>query len=90
MDPALLLYSRRGCCLCQGLEEKLKALEPPLALQVVDVDSDPDLQAQYGLEVPVLAVPRQGGAPAALPRVSPRLSGAALSRWLAEQLKSLG
>jgi hypothetical protein len=86
----LVLYSRQGCCLCQGLEEKLRALEPPLKLQVVDVDSDPDLQARYGLEVPVLAVLRQDAAPAALPRVSPRLSAAALNRWLAEQLNSLG
>ena len=90
MGTALLLYSRQGCCLCQGLEEKLKALEPPLTLQVVDVDRDPDLQSQYGLEVPVLALMRQDSAPAVLPRVSPRLSAAALSRWLDEQLKSLG
>ena len=94
-DPMdLLLLSRHGCCLCEGLEEKLRALELPL--QVLDVDSDPQLQARYGLEVPLLALrPRQPGAgdgqgdPASpgpggrlLPRVPPRLAGAALRQWL--------
>ena len=25
----LLLFTRQGCCLCEGLEEKLQALDPP-------------------------------------------------------------
>ena len=58
--PELLLYSRDGCCLCEGLEERLRALVPPPPLQVVNVDHDPELQARYGLEVPLLAVLRQG------------------------------
>ena len=82
----LVLYSRIGCCLCVGLEEKLRALQPPPALQVVDVDHDPDLQARFGLEVPLLALPRAEGDPLLLPRVSPRLSGDGLARWLHQQL----
>ncbi len=81
---ALLLFSRRGCCLCEGLEEKLRALEPPPPLVVVDVDQDPALQARYGLEVPVLALgpaAAEGGA-RPLPRVPPRLQGPALLVWL--------
>ena len=81
----LVLFTRRGCCLCEGLEEKLRALDPPPALRCIDVDTDPVLQARYGLEVPVLAV----GPPEAevaglspLPRPSPRLQGEALGRWL--------
>ena len=34
----LMLYSRHGCCLCEGLEERLSQILPPGALQVVDVD----------------------------------------------------
>ncbi|WP_231594833.1 glutaredoxin family protein [Synechococcus sp. CBW1107] len=86
--PALLLYSRDGCCLCEGLEERLRALVPPPRLQVVNVDHDPDLQARYGLEVPLLAVVRQGHAQL-LPRVGPRLGGDGLQRWLRKCLAEL-
>jgi hypothetical protein len=85
-DPApgaLLLYTRAGCCLCEGLEERLRALEPPPPLTLLDVDRDADLQARYGMEVPVLALPAaDGGEPQPLPRVSPRLAGARLQDWL--------
>jgi len=86
----LVLYSRRGCCLCAGLEEKLRTLTPPPVLQVIDVDSDAALQARFGIEVPVLAVARPGGSPQPLPRVSPRLIGDGLRRWLEQQLGTLG
>ncbi len=81
---ALILYTRSGCCLCEGLEERLKALEPPPPLTAVDVDGDPALQARWGLEVPVLARV-DGPAPGAaqpLPRVPPRLAGERLRQWL--------
>ena len=80
--PALVLLTRRGCCLCEGLEEKLRELD--LQLELRDVDADPALQARYGLEVPVLLQPTPGGE-RELPRASPRLSVPALGRWLAEQ-----
>ena len=84
MQP-LVLYSRKGCCLCEGLEERLRvldlaALDPPLQLEVIDIDAagfDPGLKARYDLEVPVLAL-----SVGALPRVSPRLSGDGLFTWL--------
>ena len=82
----LVLYSRQGCCLCTGLEEKLRALEPQPRLQVIDVDGDPALQARFGLEVPLLAVATTAGEPRLLPRVSPRLMGDGLARWLQQQL----
>jgi hypothetical protein len=81
--PSLILYTRAGCCLCEGLEERLRELglrEPP---RLVDVDSDPALQARYGLSVPVLAV--AAGTTAAitvLPPVPPRLNGERLRAWL--------
>ena len=61
----LVLITRQGCCLCEGLEEKLRALALPLELR--DVDRDPLLQARYGQEVPVLLLSGRE-----LPRVSPR------------------
>lgn len=77
----LVLFSRAGCCLCEGLQERLEALQPAPALQVVNVDGDPQLQGRYGLEVPVLAL-RQGDRLLDLPRVPPRLAGERLQSWL--------
>ena len=74
----LLLLTRRGCCLCEGLEQKLRLLALPLERR--DVDADPALQARYGLEVPVLLADGRE-----LPRVSPRLSPEALRRWLQDK-----
>jgi UDP-N-acetylmuramoyl-L-alanyl-D-glutamate--2,6-diaminopimelate ligase len=81
MPLSLLLFTRQGCCLCEGLEEKLRSLEPPPALSRCDVDADPLLQARYGLEVPVLAVASDAGW-RDLPRVPPRLTGEGLRQWL--------
>ena len=84
-SSGLVLFSRRGCCLCEGLEEKLRALEPALPLEIRDVDAQPALQARYGLSVPVLAM-REAGSVAEswreLPRVPPRLAGEGLRIWL--------
>jgi hypothetical protein len=121
----LILYTRAGCCLCEGLEERLRALLPavsssaspgggdltvdadavvtPLAvsgrlgqpmsalervsLRLVDVDSDPVLQARYGLSVPVLALADgPDGSISPLPPVSPRLQGEPLRTWLLRHL----
>jgi hypothetical protein len=82
----LVLYTRQGCCLCEGLEEKLLALDLPRPLRVIDVDTDPVLQGRYGFQVPVLALAASGDSPLReLPRVSPRLAGAQLRAWLIRQ-----
>ena len=79
----LTLYSRTGCCLCEGLESRLRALDLvglSIALTVIDIDmpgTAPDLRARYTLEVPVLALDGSE-----LPRVSPRLTGEGLLNWL--------
>lgn len=86
---ALLLYIRQGCCLCEGLEERLRALDPPPPLTLVDVDADPALQARYGLEVPLLAAAVGPGQLRLLPRVPPRLSGQGLASWLRRHLAAL-
>lgn len=91
MDPFLfsirsfILYSRQGCCLCEGLQERLEALVPAPVLELLDVDGDPALLARYDLRVPVLAVPAEAGGWRDLPPVPPRLAGERLGRWLRDQ-----
>ena len=51
----MLLYTRRGCHLCESAEDMLAAHARPGAVEIVDVDADPDLQRLYGSRVPVLA-----------------------------------
>jgi hypothetical protein len=53
----LTVVHRHGCDLCDEMVAELQALAgvealPPL--EVVDVDSDPELTRRYGLNVPVL------------------------------------
>lgn len=55
--PVLLtVYGREHCHLCQHMLAALQELKPdyPFQLEVVDVDSDSDLQSRYGQRVPVL------------------------------------
>ena len=78
----LVLFSRQGCCLCEGLEQRLRDLDLHalgLVLMVVDIDSptvEARLRARYDLEVPVLQLDGRE-----LARVSPRLSGDGLFNW---------
>ncbi|KAK4359068.1 hypothetical protein RND71_021297 [Anisodus tanguticus] len=59
----LILYSKPGCCLCDGLKEKLNAafsLSSPhslhdVQLQVRDITSNPQWEKAYQYEIPVLA-----------------------------------
>ncbi|HYE90577.1 MAG TPA: glutaredoxin family protein [Terriglobales bacterium] len=54
----LTLYSKPGCHLCDEMKHvvDLVSARVPLALQVVDISTDPALEARYGLEIPVLLV----------------------------------
>lgn len=53
--PALLLYSKEDCRLCERAKEALRPLceHYRVALMEVDITHEPDLLAQYGDEVPV-------------------------------------
>ena len=53
----LTLYARTYCHLCEEMLAELNALRDALVIEidVVDVDSDPELEARYGEWVPVLA-----------------------------------
>jgi Glutaredoxin-like domain (DUF836) len=55
-QPAgFVLYSRRRCHLCDEMLAALRAqLGMAAPITVIDVDSDPALEARYGENVPVL------------------------------------
>jgi glutaredoxin len=50
----IVLYSRRGCHLCEQVEEMLASL--PAETVVVDVDTDASLVQAFGMRVPVVEV----------------------------------
>jgi hypothetical protein len=52
----LTVYSRNYCHLCDDMHAALKQLAPVLGFEidVVDVDSSPELEQRYGELVPVL------------------------------------
>jgi thiol-disulfide isomerase/thioredoxin len=56
--PALTLYSRPGCHLCDEMKAVVErvARSVPLTIEVVDITTDPVLEARYSLEIPVLLI----------------------------------
>jgi len=54
----LTMYSRPGCHLCDEMKAVVDrvAAREPLTVQVVDISGDPELEARYGTEIPVLLV----------------------------------
>ncbi len=94
----LTLYSRTGCCLCEGLEQNLKSislkdLTPPLELHVVDIDSDVMPKSErnsLNLRVPVMVIYcKESQKRLELPRVSPRIQNKELFAWMQKTIKNL-
>ena len=54
----LILYTRNDCPLCHEMETVLEAELPKFdaRIQRIEIDGDPDLEARFGTEVPVLFV----------------------------------
>ncbi len=54
----VILYSRKGCHLCEIVKESLVKLERhgSFTWREVDVDSDPDVRRLYTDEVPVVFI----------------------------------
>ncbi|XP_019414338.1 PREDICTED: uncharacterized protein LOC109326125 [Lupinus angustifolius] len=77
----LILYSKPGCCLCDGLKEKLQSaflISGPdslhdVDLQIRDITTNPEWEKAYQYEIPVLAKVLSDGTEETLPRLSPRL-----------------
>jgi len=78
----LILYTKPGCHLCEGLQEKLAQVRAlPLELEVRDITTCQRWWEAYQYEVPVLCRQRDG-CEAPLPRPSPRASVRHLEAWM--------
>jgi glutaredoxin len=54
----LTLYTRKDCELCREMEEVIAAELPKFDAHMrrIEIDGDADLEARFGIEVPVLFV----------------------------------
>lgn len=78
-----VLYSKPGCHLCEGLEEKLAAASHlAFELEVRDITQRDDWFQRYQYEIPVLCQVQESGAEIPLPRLSPRAPQARVEQWI--------
>ncbi|HAE05743.1 glutaredoxin family protein [Richelia intracellularis] len=76
----LILYSKPGCHLCEGLQEKLETIIqtgniPSLKLEVRDITTCDDWFIAYEYEVPTLFYRSEDGSDLRpIPRPSPRIT----------------
>lgn len=95
----LILYSKPGCHLCEGLQEKLEQVQSvQFDLEVRDITTCEEWFQAYQYEVPVLfleksqesgentSLPNSKSIPILLPRPSPRASVSQLERLLQNYL----
>ncbi|MEH2053766.1 glutaredoxin family protein [Nostoc sp.] len=89
----LILYSKPGCHLCEGLQEKLEQIQNlSFELEVRNITTRDDWFAAYEYEVPVLYLSNHRGAEGTeeeeklLPRPSPRASVQQLEQMLRKYL----
>ncbi|KAK9831700.1 hypothetical protein WJX74_006484 [Apatococcus lobatus] len=93
----LVLYSKPGCHLCEGLEEKVRAviaraefLPSKLSgadLEVRDIRTKPDWMAAYEYSIPVLTKVSEDGHPEKkIPRAPPKMTAERLARHIEEAL----
>ena len=53
----LILYSKVGCHLCEGLQEKLKQIaDLDIQLEIREITTNPDWFDRYQYEIPVLCL----------------------------------
>jgi len=91
----LIMYSKPGCHLCEGLQEKLETL--PLQIEIRDITQNDDWFQKYQYEVPVLChlapspsapadsstnLPTELPVERPLPRLSPRASAAQVAKMI--------
>jgi len=57
---SLTIYSRPGCHLCDEMkaivQRVARSAPRAITIQEIDISADPDLEARYGVEIPVLLV----------------------------------
>jgi hypothetical protein len=82
-----VLYSKPGCHLCEGLEEKLVAARHlDFELEVRDITQRDDWFQRYQYEIPVLCQVQESGAEIPLPRLSPRAPQARVEQLIQNYL----
>ncbi len=54
----VVVYSRKGCHLCEVVKERLTRLQPRATFRwrEVDIDADPELRQRFDVEVPVVFI----------------------------------
>ncbi|MBE9562689.1 MAG: glutaredoxin family protein [Proteobacteria bacterium] len=59
--PALTLYTKVGCHLCEEMKQQLNILQQQyeFSLNLVNIDADSYLKLRYGERIPVLTVGEQ-------------------------------
>ncbi len=78
----LILYSKVGCHLCEGLQEKLEQIVAvDIQLEVREITTNPDWWELYQYEIPVLCL-QVDGVERLIPRFSPRASVAQVQQIL--------
>jgi glutaredoxin len=80
----LILYSKPGCHLCEGLQAKLEQIQSPnFELEIRDITTREDWLRLYEYEVPVLCRKAAGAdREEQLPRPAPRSSVRQLEQML--------
>ena len=69
----LILYSKQGCWLCEGLLTKLQAVKKVVfELEIRDITTSSDWFDRYQYEIPVLCVLNDRQQEQELPRFPPR------------------
>ena len=85
----LILYSKPGCHLCEGLQEKLAQIKNlSFELEIRDITTRDDWFAAYQYEIPVLHLLTSDGKEKLIPRPSPRLSVERLEKMLSDYVKT--
>ncbi|MGD1898765.1 MAG: glutaredoxin family protein [Phormidesmis sp.] len=86
---SLILYSKPGCHLCEGLQEKLETL--PIQVEIRDITQNEEWFKKYQYDVPVVCQLIQADAEVApdvapieqpLPRMSPRASAKQVAQMI--------
>lgn len=83
----LILYSKPGCHLCEGLQQKLEQIQSlSFDLEIRDITSREDWFQAYQYEVPVLCLDTVNRE-SMLPRPSPRATVQQLEQMLQKYLR---
>ncbi|AKG24499.1 glutaredoxin family protein [Calothrix sp. 336/3] len=85
----LILYSKPGCHLCEGLQEKLAQITNlKLEVEIRDITTREDWFQAYQYEIPVLILCHPDGKQETIPRPSPRANVQQLENLLQKYTSS--